>query len=354
MPSMDEKKSKPILDVLERKKPSRVPFWLMRQAGRYLPEYRDLRSYTSGFWGLVYDPIKAAEVTIQPIRRFGMDAAILFSDILVVPHALGQKVEFLAGEGPKLDPIYGVEDLERLDLSGFKKNASPVYETVALVRSKLTDEGFHETTLIGFCGSPWTVACYMVEGGGSRDFEKPRRWALKDPQGFQKLIDIVTEASIEYLSGQIDAGAEVIQLFDSWAGILDPDQFAKWVIAPTKKIVSAIKEKYPNIPIIGFPRGAGTLSLDYAKQTGIDCIGLDYTVDPKWAAEHLCPLLPVQGNLDPARLLSGGIALEDGMKAIFEAFRGKDFIFNLGHGVIKETDITNVERLSEIVRGWKS
>lgn len=350
---MDVKKSKPVLDVLERRTPSRVPFWLMRQAGRYLPEYRDIRSYTSGFWGLVYDPVKAAEVTIQPIRRFGMDAAILFSDILVVPHALGQKVEFLAGEGPKLDPIYNVDDLARLDLSLVKKHASPVYETVSRVRAMLAEEGFHETTLIGFCGSPWTVACYMVEGGGSRDFERPRRWALTDPEGFQKLIDIVMDASIEYLSGQIDAGAEAIQLFDSWAGILDPDQFSKWVIAPTKRIVSAMKEKYPHIPIIGFPRGAGTLSLAYAKETGVDCIGLDYTIDPVWAAENLCSLLTVQGNLDPARLLAGGAALEDGMAAIYGSFAGKNFIFNLGHGVIKETDIAHVEQLTKIVRSWK-
>lgn len=324
----------------------------MRQAGRYLPEYRDLRSYASGFLDLVYDPVKAAEITLQPIRRFGMDAAILFSDILVVPHALGQKVEFVAGEGPKLDPIYREEDLARLDLSNAGKVFAPVYQTVSRVRGMLIEEGFEDVALIGFCGSPWTVICYMVEGGGSRDFESARRWALRDPAVFQKLVDIVTDASIEYLSGQVDAGAEVLQLFESWGGILDPEQFDRWVIAPTKKIVAAMKKKYPDIPIIGFPRGAGTLCLPYAQETGIDCIALDTTIDPEWVVEHLLPLLPVQGNLDPVRLLAGGNALEIGMKNIQKSFEGKNFIFNLGHGVIKETPVEHVEQLRDIVRGW--
>ncbi len=220
------------------------------------------------------------------------------------------------------------------------------------VRETLTAEGFDEVTLIGFCGAPWTVICYMIEGGGSRDFEKARHWAAQDPVSFQKLVDIVTDASIEYLSGQVEAGAEALQIFESWGGILDPDQFRRWVISPTQKIVVALKKKYPAIPIIGFPRGAGTLCLDYAKETGIDAISLDYTIDPQWAAQHLQPIIPVQGNLDPVRLLSGGDALEEGMKSIYTAFAGKPFIFNLGHGVIKETEIAHVERLTKIVRGW--
>lgn len=351
---MTDQKRKPILDVLKRKTPARVPFWLMRQAGRYLPEYRDLRSYTTDFMGLVYDPEKAAEITLQPIRRFGMDAAILFSDILVVPDALGQKVSFAPNQGPVLEALFSEKDFSVLDLSKTKKKFQHVFETVSRVREILSKEGFEETTLIGFCGSPWTVICYMLEGESSRDFEAARRWALRDPASFQKLVDIVTEASIDYLSGQVEAGAEALQLFDSWSGILDQDQFARWVIAPSKKIVVALKKKYPHIPLIGFPRGTGTFALPYAKETGVDCIGLDYTVDPAWAAENLQPILPVQGNLDPVRLLAGGASLEEGLAKIYESFGGKPFIFNLGHGVIKETDIAHVERLTEIVRGWKA
>lgn len=350
---MTDQIRKPILDVLQRRIPSRVPFWLMRQAGRYLPEYRDLRSYTRGFLDLVYDPMKAAEITMQPIRRFGMDAAILFSDILVVPHALGQSVEFKAGEGPVLQPLYTAEDFKILKPHAAKKTFQPVYETVSRVREMLSAEGFDDVTLIGFCGAPWTVICYMLEGKGSRDFEGARKWALRDPESFQQLVDIVTESSIEYLSGQVDAGAEALQLFDSWSGILDRDQFAKWVIAPTKKIVGVMKKRYPHIPIIGFPRGAGTFAVDYAKQTGVDCIGLDYAIDPEWAAQNLQSVLPVQGNLDPVRLLAGGQSLQEGLAEIYRAFGEKPFIFNLGHGVIKETDIENVQALTDIVRGWK-
>jgi uroporphyrinogen decarboxylase len=349
---METKMTKPILDVLQRRTPSRVPFWLMRQAGRYLPEYRDLRSYTTGFLDLVYDPIKAAEITLQPIRRYGMDAAILFSDILVVPHALGQTVEFRAGEGPVLDPLYVPEDFKILDVQRAHKKFAPVYETVSRVRKMLSDEGFDEVALIGFSGGVWTVICYMLEGHGSRDFEAARRWALRDPASFQQLVDIVSEATIEYLCGQVEAGVEALQIFESWGGILDPDQFARWVIAPTKKIIDAVKAKHPNVPIIGFPRGAGVQSLAYAKNTSIDAIGIDYTLDPKWAVENLQTLMPVQGNLDPVRLLAGGKALEDGLHTIHETLGQGPFIFNLGHGVIKSTDVENVQHLTDIVRGW--
>ena len=347
-----KKISKPILDVLQRKAPSRVPFWMMRQAGRYLPEYRELRSYAGGFLDLVYNPERAAEITVQPLRRFGMDAAILFSDILVVPQALGQALTFEAGEGPKLPPLLSEKDFAKLNSSLVDQKLSAVYETVSLTREKMAAESFDETTLIGFCGSPWTVACYMIEGGGSRDFEAARRWALRDPSSFQKLVDILVAASCTYLGGQIKAGAEAIQLFDSWSGVLDPDEFHRWVIEPTKTIRSYLKTNFPDVPVIGFPRGAGVLAKDYAKLTGVDCIGLDQMMDPYWAAENLQTILPVQGNLDPVRLLCGGDALEKGMTRIHDAFSSGAFIFNLGHGVIKETRIEHVEKLRDIVRGW--
>lgn len=344
---------KPIIDVLQRKTPERVPFWLMRQAGRYLPEYRALRAEAGSFLNLVYDSEKAAEVTVQPLRRFGMDAAILFSDILIVPHALGQHVTFEAGEGPRLEALSSAKDLARLDLSRVETASQPVFETVARTRGLMAAEGFDQTALIGFCGAPWTVICYMVEGRGSKDFEAARLWALRDPASFQKLIDIVTEASCIYLAGQIRAGAEVIQLFESWANILDDGQFRRWVIEPSKKIRAYLAENFPHIPVIGFPRAAGSLALDYAQETGIDAIGLDQMVNPRWAAQNLQTLLPVQGNLDPARLLVGGAALEEGMETIRASFTGRPFIFNLGHGVIKETPVTHIEKLRDIVRGWK-
>lgn len=349
---MNSPKSKPILDVLQRRTPTRVPFWLMRQAGRYLPEYRELRGQTGGFLDLVYNPSFAAEVTVQPLRRFGMDAAILFSDILVIPHALGQTVTFEKGEGPKLDPVTSAEDFVKLNIDRIDAHCQPVYETVSKTRDLMAQEGFDETTLIGFCGSPWTVICYMVEGHGSRDFDKARQWALKDPKTFQELTDIVVEASVKYLSGQIRAGAEVIQLFDSWSGVLDSDQFLRWVIQPTKKIVDAIKKDFPHVPVIGFPRGAGIKTVAYAKQTGVDCVGLDQTIDPAWAEHHLQSFIPVQGNLDNVRLLTGGKALDDGLRDIQQTLAKKPFIFNLGHGVIKETDIANVEQLAKTVKGW--
>ena len=347
------KNRKPILDVLNGVTPERVPFWLMRQAGRYLPEYLELRKEAGSFLNLVYDPEKAAEVTIQPLRRFGMDAAILFSDILVVPHALGQHVTFEVGEGPRLDPVTSEKDFSKLDLSRIDETFQPVYETVRLVREKLEKENFDQTALIGFCGSPWTVICYMIEGRGSKDFAKAKVWAQNDPDSFQRLVDIVTEASCRYLAGQIKAGAEVIQLFESWAGLLEDDQFRRWVIKPTKKIRERLKSEFPDIPVIGFPRGAGKQAFDYARETGINCIGLDQAIDPEWAAQNLQSIMPVQGNLEPELLLAGGKPLEDGLQKIHETFGGAPWILNLGHGVIKETDPANVGQLRDIVRGWK-
>lgn len=326
----------------------------MRQAGRYLPEYRELRSYAGSFLDLVYDSGKAAEVTVQPLRRFGMDAAILFSDILIVPHALGQSVRFETGEGPVLDALYSEIDFKKLSVASVDNHCAPIYETVRLTREKMAEEGFDETALIGFCGSPWTVACYMIEGGGSRDFQTTRRWALNDPASFQKLMDILIEASVIYLEGQVRAGAEVVQLFDSWGGLLDEDQFTRWIVEPTKTIVARLKKNFPHVPVIGFPRGAGVLMKSYAQTTGINGIGIDQTIGLDWAAANLQDSVAVQGNLDPVRLLAGGKALEEGLATIHDKLSGKPFILNLGHGVIKETPVEHVEQLAKIVKGWKA
>ena len=346
------KSRKPILDVLQRRVPERVPFWLMRQAGRYLPEYRELRAQAGSFLNLVYDPQKASEVTMQPIRRFGMDGAILFSDILVIPDALGQKVVFEAGEGPKLQAIETALDLKDLNLDRVEKHLAPVFETIRLTREKLASEKFGQTALLGFCGSPWTVACYMVEGGGSKDFPKTKAWAKESPESFQSLINIVTAGSCLYLSAQIKAGVEAVQLFESHAGQLEGDQFEKWIIEPTHKIGEYMKDFHADIPVIGFPRGAGKAALDYGLETLVDCVGLDYDADLDWAARVITPHMPVQGNLDPALLLAGGSAMEEGLEKIRLTLNGKPFIFNLGHGVIKETPPEHVADLTRIVRGW--
>lgn len=344
--------SKPLLDVLQRRKPARVPFWLMRQAGRYLPEYRALRSTTPSFLELCYSPEKASEVTMQPIRRFGMDGAILFSDILVIPDALGQKVWFEAGEGPKLQALETAIDLKELDLDRVVKHLSPVFETIKLTRGKLSSEGFDQTALIGFCGSPWTVACYMVQGHGHSNFEKAVAWAKEHPDSFQQLMNILTAASCLYLSAQIEAGVEAVQLFESHAGLLEGEAFEKWIIEPTHKIGEYLKDFHAGIPVIGFPRNGRRQTLDYALETLIDCVGLDYDVDLAWAANEIAPHLPVQGNLDPALLLAGGTAMEEALEKIRVTLQGKPFIFNLGHGVIKETPPEHVEQLTRIVRGW--
>lgn len=348
-----EKMKKPLLCVLQKNKSSRIPFWFMRQAGRYLPEYLELRKQAGSFLNLVYDPVRASEVTVQPLRRFGMDAAILFSDILIVPHALGQDVRFEAGEGPRLDALRCEKDFLKLDISNIEKKSMNVFETVALTSQKMKSEGFIETALIGFSGSPWTVICYMIEGHGSKDFAKARLWALQNPLSFQTLVDIVIEASCIYLSGQIKAGAEVVQLFESWSGVLDSTEFKKWVITPTKKIRDYLKTNHPDIPVIGFPRGAGVLVKSYSVETGIDCIALDQMVSPEWAVDNLQGHIPVQGNLDPVRLLVGGKALEDDAERIISNFEKLPFVFNLGHGIIKETPISHVEKLSNIIRARK-
>src|SRR6476661_8406028 len=308
------------------------PIWLMRQAGRYLPEYRKVRATAGSFLNLCLNPVLAAEVTLQPLRRFDLDAAIIFSDILIVPYALGQKVEFVEGEGPKLEPIR-VANLERLNRATAEDKFAPVYETLARVVSELPAG----VPVIGFCGAPWTVATYMVEGGGSKDQGQARLWAYRDPTSFQRLIDLLVETSIEYLLGQVKAGARVLQIFDSWAGSLPEDEFARWCSYPTRAIVTGVKAKAPDVPIIGFPRGAGAQAESYARETGIDAIGCDTAVPLSFMREALQSRLPVQGNLDPLLLLAGGEHLEARVATILNTLGGAPFVFNLGHGILPDT-----------------
>ena len=320
------------------------PVWLMRQAGRYLPEYRALRAEKGGFLALATDPDAAAEVTLQPIRRFGFDAAILFSDILMVPWALGQALSFGAGEGPALSP--SLVDHALAGLQAAPGRLDPVYATVAKVAAMLPAE----TTFLGFAGSPWTVATYMVAGHGSRDQGETRRFAYADPLAFGEIINAIADTTITYLSRQIQAGVEAVQLFDSWSGSLSPAQFERWVIAPTAKIVSALHALHPATPIICFPKGAGGKLPAYARETGADAIGLDETVDPVWAHAHLPHGLPVQGNLDPLALIAGGEELDAAATRILEALADRPHIFNLGHGILQDTPIAHVERLLAHVR----
>jgi uroporphyrinogen decarboxylase len=336
---------KNILRVLSGDTVSSPPVWLMRQAGRFLPEYRAIRKNVPSFLDLCYTPELAIEVTLQPIRRFGFDAAILFSDILVVPDGLGQNVWFAEGEGPKLTPIRRVSDIDALQLEALHETVSPVYETVRGLRQKLPSE----TTLIGFAGAPWTVATYMIEGGSSKDFFEVKKWAYADPVGFGRLIDVLVEATASYLIEQVNAGAEVVQLFDSWAGVLPEDMFRRWVIEPTIDLVAKIRVVHPDIPIIGFPKGAGLNYRAYAAETGVTALGLDTSISGSWAAKLG---LPVQGNLDPGYLLAGGDAMVKGARRVMDGFGNAPFIFNLGHGVNKDTPTEHVSELVAAVRSW--
>ena len=334
-----------LLDTLRGKSGPRPPVWLMRQAGRYLPEYRALRAEKGGFLELVHDSEAAAEITLQPIRRFGFDGAILVSDILVIPHALGQDLAFLEGEGPHLSPP--LVDAALGSLEAVPERLAPIYRTVRLVREQLGTD----TTLLGFAGSPWTVATYMIAGQGSRDQHAARVMAYRDPGALEAIVAAIVAASVEYLSGQIEAGAEAVQLFDSWAGSLAPAEFERWVIAPNAAIVAALKARHPHVPVIGFPKGAGEKLPAYARESGVDAVGVDETVDPLWAARELPAAMPVQGNLDPLLLLAGGPALDAAARRILDAFAGRPHVFNLGHGIDKETPIPHVERLLSVVRG---
>lgn len=346
--------NKILLSALRGQITDTVPFWLMRQAGRYLPEYRDLRVQKGGFLDMVYDPVAAAEITLQPIRRFGMDGAILFSDILVIPQALGQSLTFTQGEGPKLTPVRSEADLSRLSVKTIDQTLSPVYQTLKNIRNMLIQEKRDHVTTLGFAGAPWTIACYMIEGSGSRDFEHVKATALKNPVFFDHLMDLIVEATVHYLSAQIKAGAEAVQIFDSWAGVCDENQFRQWVIAPTVRIVAQLKSLHPDTPIIGFPRGAGVMAYDYALETGIDALGIDYTANIEWVRENISAHgICIQGNLDPARLLAGGQSLRDEAHRILENFKGTPFIFNLGHGVIKETPAEHVMELTRLIREYR-
>jgi uroporphyrinogen decarboxylase len=338
-----------ILEVLSGQRCARPPIWMMRQAGRYLPEYRALREKAGSFLDLCFNPDLAAEVTLQPVRRFGFDAAILFSDILVVPHALGQHVSFAVGEGPRLAPTIGPDGLgaiaDEIDLGAL----APVFETIRIVRAKLP----HEVTLLGFCGAPWTVATYMVAGCGTPDQAPARLFAYRDADTFARLIGVLTQASIDYLAAQFEAGVDAVQLFDTWAGVLGPDEFERWCIEPAKRIVAGLRQRVPGAKIIGFPRGAGTSLKAYVEGVDVDAVGLDWMIDRTFARNEIQRRRPVQGNLDPLALLAGGAALDREIDSILGSFADRPFIFNLGHGILPETPISHVESLIARVRGWK-
>jgi uroporphyrinogen decarboxylase len=337
---------KPLLHALAGGTASTPPIWLMRQAGRYLPEYREIRRTVGGFLDLCFTPELAVEVSLQPIRRFAFDAAILFSDILVVPHALGQKVWFEEGHGPRLDPITGADDLRRLSLGGLHERLSPVYETVTGLRSELPDT----VALIGFAGAPWTVASYMIEGSSSRDFLAAKTWSYKDPVGFARLIDLLVEATADYLIEQVGHGAEVLQIFESWAGVWPEADLRRWSLEPCKAIIDRVRAVQPTVPIIVFPRGAGPLYRVYAEQSGAQALGLDSQVPLSWAREVLGEKVVLQGNLDPVLLRAGGPVLAERTDAILKAFEGQPHIFNLGHGILPDTPIGHVEAMLELVR----
>lgn len=338
---------KPFLAALAGQVIRPAPIWLMRQAGRYLPEYRALRKQAANFLDFCFRPELAVEATLQPIRRYAFDGAVLFSDILTIPWALGQKVEFLEGEGPRLAPLRVAADLDRLELEGVVARLSPVYQTVTGVAAALPKE----TALIGFAGAPWTVAAYMIEGSGSKDFLIAKQWALSHPELFQRLLSILVAATVEHLSAQIAAGAEVVQIFDSWAGALAETEFRHWVIAPAREIALALKARHPTVPLIGFPRGAGGMLGVYGRETGVTAIGLDTNVPLAWALSELPPDMPVQGNLDPAILVIGGAVMEERVRGILSQAEGRPLIFNLGHGVPMTTPPEHVAELVRLVRG---
>ena len=336
-----------LLSVLDGKSSNPPPVWMMRQAGRYLPEYRELREKAGSFLKLCFTPELACEITLQPIRRFHFDAAILFSDILVIPHALGQSVRFEAGEGPRLDPIASEKAIDALPKTVDQNVLAPIYETVKQVRSKLDSK----TALIGFCGAPWTVATYMIAGQGTSDQAPARIFAYEHPKAFARLIDRLVENSVEYLMRQLEAGVEVVQLFDTWAGVLPPDEFARWCIEPAARIVTELRRKVPSVRVIGFPRGAGQLLGDYVDRVPVNAVSVDWTADRKFIRERVQSKVAVQGNLDPLALLAGGDALDRSIDGILKDFGGGRFIFNLGHGILPPTPIAHVERMLKRVRG---
>jgi uroporphyrinogen decarboxylase len=324
------------------------PIWLMRQAGRYLPEYRAVRATTRSFLDFCYTPDKAVEVTLQPVKRFGLDAAIIFSDILVVPDALGQKVWFVEGEGPKLEALTDPAQFGRLSRARLSDHLAPVYRALSMTRAALSDE----TALLGFAGAPFTLACYMIEGGSSRDFAKVKGWAYRHPDSFGLLIDLLVEAIVDHLANQIDAGADAVQLFDTWAGLLPEEQLFSWSLEPMVRIAHGVRARHPNTPIIAFPRGVGPASLMYRRRDAFAALSIDTALGAHWAAKELQPNICVQGNLDPLMLVAGGTALEREAKRILGKLGRGSFIFNLGHGVVPETPPEHVAQLVEVVRSW--
>jgi uroporphyrinogen decarboxylase len=338
---------KPFLQVFAGDVVSPPPIWMMRQAGRYLAEYREIRTGIRSFLEFCYTPDAAVEVTLQPLRRFGFDASILFADILVIPDALGQKVEFKEGEGPVLEPIRDLAGLEKLNVDGVVENLAPVFETLR----RLSVEIPKTTGLIGFAGSPWTVAVYMVEGRGRTECERARGWAYRAPDEFQVLMDILVEATSRYLIAQVKAGAEVLQLFDSWAGVLSVSQFRSLVIEPTRRIVETVKASAPDVPIIGFPRQGGVMIPEYVAETGVDGVSLDHSVPLDWAMREIPDTCVLQGNLDNRLLVTGGDALDRGVDEILRQTKDRRFVFNLGHGIVPQTPVENVQRVIDRIRG---
>jgi len=347
-PSTSSPCGKPLLDVLRGHTTKRRPIWMMRQAGRYLPEYRKVRADAGSFLDLCASPGLASDVTLQPISRFELDAAIIFADILLLPKALGQRLEFQEGEGPVLEPITGLDGVNRLSDQHVLSDLSPVFEALGLVSGKLPDD----VTLIGFCGAPWTVATYMVAGRGTPDQRPAREAAYKAEPWFTAMIDLLVRTSIDYLCAQVRAGAEVLQIFDTWAGVLSDEQYGRWSVAPVAEIVRGVKDKHPEVPIIGFPRGSGQRYARYVAETGVDAIGIDWSVPLDWAREQLQSRVTVQGNLDPVLLATGGDALDLGVQHILDGLDRRGHIFNLGHGILPDTPIAHVERLISKVRAW--
>ncbi|MGY3238701.1 uroporphyrinogen decarboxylase [Bradyrhizobium sp. USDA 4472] len=344
---MPQSATKPFIDVLSGQRQAVPPLWMMRQAGRYLPEYRELRAKAGGFLDLCFNPALAAEVTLQPIRRFGFDAAIIFSDILVIPYALGRSVRFEVGEGPRLEPLDEPAKVASLAAQADFGKLAPVFEALQIVRGALDPN----IALIGFCGAPWTVATYMVAGHGTPDQAPARMMAYRHPEAFAKIIDVLVENSIRYLLAQLGAGANALQIFDTWAGMLPPAEFARWSTEPTRRIVEGVRAKVPDAKIIGFPRGAGAQLPGYVEATGVNAVSIDWTAEPAFIRERVQSKVAVQGNLDPLALITGGAALDRAVDDVLANFAQGRFIFNLGHGIQPETPIAHVEQMIRRVRG---
>jgi uroporphyrinogen decarboxylase len=340
---------KPFVEVLSGRRQGVPPLWMMRQAGRYLPEYRALRAKAGGFLDLCFTPEYAAEVTLQPIRRFNFDAAIIFSDILVIPYALGRSVRFEAGEGPRLDPLDSPDKVGTLAGQADFAKLEPVYEALRRVRRELDSS----IALIGFCGAPWTVATYMVAGQGTPDQAPARLMAYRHPDAFATIIDVLVENSIQYLLGQLKAGADVLQIFDTWAGVLPPREFQRWSVEPTRRIVEGVRAKMPGAKIIGFPRGAGALLPSYVEATGVDAVSIDWAAEPALIRERVQTKVAVQGNLDPLTLIAGGTALDQAIDDVLANYAKGRLIFNLGHGIQPETPIAHVEQMVQRVRAYR-